>query len=227
MQKIYTAASSAEVVKENIVRNEPGRPLGGFYGYISDGVDPETGNLIYRDLNEDGKISTSDRTYIGDPNPDFIYGLTNTFTWKDLSLSIFIQGSYGNDIFNVSRMETEGMYDGKNQSTEVLKRWRIPRTDYECPESQLQHQELHLFCRRRQLPACQRHFTLLQHPLPPVQEMGYQPRTALLYRQQLADLDQLFRYGPRSEPIWQQRFCTGHRLWNLPAEQIIRFRYQC
>ena len=33
--------------------------------------------------------------------------------------------SYGNDIFNVSRMETEGMYDGKNQSTEVLKRWRI------------------------------------------------------------------------------------------------------
>lgn len=113
LQKIYTAASSAEVVKENIVRNEPGRPLGGFYGYISDGVDPETGNLIYRDLNEDGKISTSDRTYIGDPNPDFIYGLTNTFTWKDLSLSIFIQGSYGNDIFNVSRMETEGMYDGK------------------------------------------------------------------------------------------------------------------
>ena len=38
LQKIYTAASSAEVVKENIVRNEPGRPLGGFYGYISDGV---------------------------------------------------------------------------------------------------------------------------------------------------------------------------------------------
>ena len=192
LQKIYTAASSAEVVKENIVRNEPGRPLGGFYGYISDGVDPETGNLIYRDLNEDGKISTSDRTYIGDPNPDFIYGLTNTFTWKG--------------------------------SIETLEN---PRTDYECPESQLQHQELHLFCRRRQLPACQRHFTLLQHPLPPVQEMGYQPRTALLYRQQLADLDQLFRYGPRSEPIWQQRFCTGHRLWNLPAEQIIRFRYQC
>ena len=50
LQKIYTAASSAEVVKENIVRNEPGRPLGGFYGYISDGVDPETGNLIYLSL---------------------------------------------------------------------------------------------------------------------------------------------------------------------------------
>ena len=65
-----------------------------------------------------------------------------------------------------------------NGSIETLEN---SRTDYECPESQLQHQELHLFCRRRQLPACQRHFTLLQHPLPPVQEMGYQPRTALLF----------------------------------------------
>ncbi len=53
-----------------------------FYGYISDGVDPETGELMYRDLNNDGKISSSDRTYIGDPNPDFTYGMTNTFSWK-------------------------------------------------------------------------------------------------------------------------------------------------
>lgn len=92
------------------------RALGGFYGYISDGVDPETGELMYRDLNNDGKISSSDRTYIGDPNPDFTYGMTNTFSWKGFNLSIFIQGSYGNDIYNASRIETEGMYDGKNQS---------------------------------------------------------------------------------------------------------------
>ena len=60
--------------------------LGGFYGYISDGVDPETGELMYRDLNNDGKISSSDRTYIGDPNPDFTYGMTNTFSWKGFNL---------------------------------------------------------------------------------------------------------------------------------------------
>ena len=84
------------------------------------------GDIKFVDQNNDGVINDADQKVIGDPNPDFIYGLTNTFTWKDLSLSIFIQGSYGNDIFNVSRMETEGMYDGKNQSTEVLKRWRIP-----------------------------------------------------------------------------------------------------
>ena len=88
--------------------------------YKRQGVDPETGELMYRDLSGDGKISTSDRTYIGDPNTDFTYGLTNTFSWKGFNLSVFIKGSYGNDIFNASRIETEGMYDGKNQSTKVL-----------------------------------------------------------------------------------------------------------
>ncbi|MBQ8502309.1 MAG: TonB-dependent receptor [Bacteroides sp.] len=135
LQKIYTAATTCEYVNENVVRNEPGRPLGGFYGYISDGVDPETGELMYRDINGDNKISTSDRTYIGDPNPDFTYGLTNNFSWKGINLSIFIQGSYGNDIFNASRMETEGMYDGKNQTTRVLNRWKIPGQITDVPKA--------------------------------------------------------------------------------------------
>ena len=82
LQKVYYDAKTADVVNDYVVRNEPGRALGGFYGYISDGVDPETGELMYRDLNNDGKISSSDRTYIGDPNPDFTYGMTNTFSWK-------------------------------------------------------------------------------------------------------------------------------------------------
>ena len=126
LQKIYSDGWTSDVLHEPVVRNEPGRALGGFYGYISDGVDPETGELMYRDRTGDGKITSTDRTYIGDPNPDFIFGLTNTFSWKNLNLSVFIQGSYGNDIYNASRIETEGMYDGKNQSTEVLGRWRIP-----------------------------------------------------------------------------------------------------
>lgn len=135
LQQIYNAATTSDVINETVVRNEPGRPLSGFYGYISDGVDPETGELMYRDLNNDGKISSTDRTYIGDPNPDFTFGLTNTFTWKDLSLSIFLQGSYGNDIFNASRIETEGMYDGKNQSTTVLDRWRVPGQITDVPKA--------------------------------------------------------------------------------------------
>lgn len=135
LQKVYTAAQTSDFIKEDVVRNVPGRSLGGFYGYISDGVDPETGELMYRDINGDGKISTSDRTYIGDPNPDFIFGMTNSFSYKGINLSILFQGSYGNDIYNASRIETEGMYDGKNQSTKVLDRWRIPGQITDVPKA--------------------------------------------------------------------------------------------
>lgn len=126
LQQVYTAATTSEFIDEDVVRNEVGRSLGGFYGYVAEGVDPETGEMIYADLNGDGKVTSSDRTYIGDPNPDFTFGMTNTFSWKGFNLSILIQGSYGNDIYNASRIETEGMYDGKNQSTRVLARWRVP-----------------------------------------------------------------------------------------------------
>ena len=126
LTQVYYSAKTTDYVNDYVVRNTPGMPLGSFWGYISDGVDPETGELMYRDVNQDGIISASDRTYIGDPNPDFTYGLTNTFKWNGLSLSILIQGSYGNDIYNVSKMETQGMYDGKNQTTAVLNRWQVP-----------------------------------------------------------------------------------------------------
>lgn len=126
LKQIYDDAKTSDFADEKVVRNQPGRPLGGFYGYISDGVNPETGELNYRDLNNNGKTDASDRTFIGDPNPDFTYGLTNSFSYKGFNLSIFVQGSYGNDIFNASRIETEGMYDGKNQSVRVLDRWKIP-----------------------------------------------------------------------------------------------------
>ena len=135
LQKVYLDAKTSETVNEAVVRNEPGRALGGFYGYVAQGVDPETGLMIYEDLNGDGRISSSDRTYIGDPNPDFTFGMTNTFSYKGFNLSIFLQGSYGNDIFNASRMETEGMYDGKNQTTEVLRRWRIPGQITDMPKA--------------------------------------------------------------------------------------------
>lgn len=126
LTQVYYSAMTTDYVNDYVVRNVPGRPLGCFWGYVAEGVDPETGDMIYKDVNEDGVVSASDRTYIGDPNPDFTFGLTNTFTWKGLSLSVLLQGSVGNDIYNVSRMETEGMYDGKNQSTKVLSRWRVP-----------------------------------------------------------------------------------------------------
>jgi len=126
LQNIYYYGQTSEATSENVIRMTPGQPLSKFWGYVSEGVDPETGNLIFKDINKDGKVTLADKTYIGDPNPAFIYGMTNNFSYMGFSLSVFLQGSQGNDIYNASRMETEGMYDAKNQSTRVLDRWRRP-----------------------------------------------------------------------------------------------------
>lgn len=61
------------------------------------------GDYIYEDLNGDGKIDIHDRTFIGDPNPDFTFGLNNTITWKNFDFSFFINGSVGGDVYNYVR----------------------------------------------------------------------------------------------------------------------------
>lgn len=121
--------------RTSAIRVEPGRPLGSFYGYISDGVDPNTGNIMYRDLDKSGGLSDGDRTYIGLAQPKFIYGLTNNVRWKNLELNVFFQGVQGNDMFNASRIELEGMYDSKNQSTAVLRRWTTPGQVTDIPKA--------------------------------------------------------------------------------------------
>jgi len=101
-----------------------GQPIGMFYGYISDGVfmnqaeldagpifDPgasdqsHLGDIRFKDVSgpegkPDGIINTYDRTIIGSPYPDFYYGMTNSFTYKNISLSVNLQGSHGNKVFS-------------------------------------------------------------------------------------------------------------------------------
>ena len=103
-----------------------GQPIGVFYSYKSLGVDPSTGDIVFADTNFDGVITSEDRTIVGNPHPDFIYGLTNNFSYKGFDLSIFLQGSEGNDVFNGSRLFLESLQGGDNQTTAVLRRWREP-----------------------------------------------------------------------------------------------------
>ncbi|WP_217606740.1 TonB-dependent receptor [Chitinophaga sp. GbtcB8] len=121
----------------NVSLAREGEPLGVFYGYVAAGVDPETGNMQY--LDKTGKKTftpaAEDRTIIGDPNPDFLYGLTNNFSYKNIRLSVFLQGSQGNDMFNASRIETESMIDPRNQSTAVLRRWKTPGQVTDIPKA--------------------------------------------------------------------------------------------
>ncbi|HPE58429.1 MAG TPA: SusC/RagA family TonB-linked outer membrane protein, partial [Bacteroidales bacterium] len=107
-------------------RVEVGEPIGIFYGYRCLGVDPTTGNLVYDDINGDGQITSDDRTKTGDPNPDFTYGLTNLFAYKNFQLSVFLQGTYGNDIYNGAMLYLGNLTAEDNQIAKMLNRWKQP-----------------------------------------------------------------------------------------------------
>lgn len=112
-----------------------GLPLGSFFGYVAEGVDPLTGDMKFKDFTGDGAISAGDRTIIGNGQPDFIYGMTNTVSFKNFDFSLFLQGSQGNDVFNATRIDLEGMFDSKNQSTKVLNRWTPEHTNTDMPRA--------------------------------------------------------------------------------------------
>lgn len=69
------------------------------------------GDYIWEDLNGDGVINEQDRTFIGDPNPSFTFGFTNSFTYKNFDLSIFVNGSVGNDVYNYMNERLTNPYD--------------------------------------------------------------------------------------------------------------------
>ncbi len=126
--RIYSNNQDVNILKA-------GLPLGAFYGYVSEGVDPETGDIIYKDVNNNGIFDPGDRKVIGYGEPDFTFGFTNNLSYDRFSLNVFFQGSYGNDIFNATRIDLEGMFDSKNQSVEVLNRWTPENTITDIPRA--------------------------------------------------------------------------------------------
>lgn len=115
-----------ERTTEYAARLTPGKPVGSFFGYKVDKVDPETGKLLFKDTNGDGKVDAADRTFIGNPHPKFTFGFTNNVTYKNFYANMLISGSVGNDVMNATRLDLESMIDFRNQSTNVLKRWKKP-----------------------------------------------------------------------------------------------------
>lgn len=100
-EDIFTSRVSIVVLNENVQILKEGSPIGQFWGFVEDGYDDE-GFINIVDQNGDGSINSEDKTFIGDANPDFIYGLNSNMSYKNFELSLFIQGSQGNDIFNTS-----------------------------------------------------------------------------------------------------------------------------
>ncbi|MBT9392185.1 TonB-dependent receptor [Hymenobacter sp. NST-14] len=144
-----------------IVRYDEGQPFGSFFGFVADGLfqteeevrahaeqknaasgpndptrDTAPGDIRFKDLNGDGVINADDRTFIGNPNPDFTYGINNTLTWKGFDLNVFLQGSQGNQIYNQNRYILESpLYGNSSGSTRVLDRWTGPGTSNEVPRA--------------------------------------------------------------------------------------------
>ncbi|WP_223818142.1 SusC/RagA family TonB-linked outer membrane protein [Mucilaginibacter rubeus] len=126
-------------------RTAVGHPIGLFYGYINTGVymtqqefdtQPHdatamVGTARFKDVSgpdgkPDGKIDSYDRTFIGNPNPTFTYGITNSFSYKNVDLSIVMAGSVGNDIADDAFQSTENLDGVFNVRKGVANRWRSP-----------------------------------------------------------------------------------------------------
>ena len=119
----------------NVSRTEVGKPIAGFYGYVTDGIfqnaeevsahafqseETQPGDIRFKDLNNDGIINEEDQDYIGNPTPDFTYGGNISLDYKNFDFSLFILGSYGNDIYNAT---TRYDFTYVNRPVSELNRW--------------------------------------------------------------------------------------------------------
>jgi hypothetical protein len=93
------------------------------------------GDIRFKDMNADGIINDQDRTFIGSPLPDIVYGFNLAADYKGIDLSIFIQGVYGSEIMNLNRYFTEGMVGSGNFAGEALSRWRQDFPDTDMPRA--------------------------------------------------------------------------------------------
>lgn len=117
-EPIFATAHLGEV----FTKTEVGMPVGYYYGYVTNGIfqnaaqvegsaqreSATPGDIRFKDLNGDDVLDADDRTIIGNPWPDFVYGLTTNMSYKGFDVSLFLQGSQGNDVMNILRYDTEG-----------------------------------------------------------------------------------------------------------------------
>ena len=143
-------------LNQNLQIQSPGHPVNSFYGFVTNGIfqtqsevdkyavqvpgsDPynrtSAGDIRFLDLNNDGKIDDNDRTYLGDPNPSYIFAMNNTVSYKGIDLSLFVQGVADNKIYNANRIWQEGMAVAQNQTTAVLNRWTDKGTSNDMPRA--------------------------------------------------------------------------------------------
>jgi TonB-linked SusC/RagA family outer membrane protein len=121
-------------VVNRTVANEP---IGSFYGYkVENKVNPLTGDFVRVDVNNDGVIDEKDITNIGNPTPDFTYGLTFSGDYKAFDFSLAFTGVQGNEIYNVGKYYNMLWQDGGKLS-DVLNSWTPKNTDTSIPKASI------------------------------------------------------------------------------------------
>jgi TonB-linked SusC/RagA family outer membrane protein len=146
-------------------RLKAGEPLGAFYGYVVDHIfqsqdeintlnaalraktgsataayqstSTKAGDIMFRDLDGDGVITSADQKIIGNAQPKYYGGITNTFRFKGFDLSVLFQFNVGNQLLNVSRTYTEGMSTTYSADVAVLNRWTPTNTNTDIPRAAL------------------------------------------------------------------------------------------
>lgn len=139
-----------------IVRNQVGWPISTFFGYQIDGfwdtadeisqanagasdgvyqIEAAIGRFRYADVNGDGEITPDDRTRLGDPHPDFTYGLDFSMNYKNFDASLFFYGSQGNDIWNQVKWWTDfyPSFQGAKSKTALYDSWTPENLDATAP----------------------------------------------------------------------------------------------
>jgi TonB-linked SusC/RagA family outer membrane protein len=139
-----------QVIEGGIInRAVEGYAIGVFFAPEYAGVDPANGDALYyrNAVNADGSIdrtTTNDyndaqRVVIGDPNPDYVGGITNNFSFKGVDLTVLFQGVYGNEVYNGGGQyqSANGSNGYDNQSRDQLRRWRNPGDITDVPQARL------------------------------------------------------------------------------------------
>lgn len=138
---------------QNFIVTQQGHPISSFFGYTIDGIfqsneqaaaaptnelgtnQNREGRFIFRDVSGDNRVTTQDLAIIGNPHPDFTYGLNINVNYKNFGLTLFGQGVQGNDIFNYVKYWTDFPTFGGNRSTRMLyDSWRPGKTDAVLPQ---------------------------------------------------------------------------------------------
>lgn len=156
--------TGGDINMTKVLVNANGNPINSFYGYLTDGLfqnwnevnnasiqvpgGTAPGDIRFRDIDNNGVINDNDRTYIGNPTPEWSFSMNNSFNYKNFDLQVFLQGVGGNDIYNANRIWQEGMSVPQNQTKKVLDRWTgegtsnsMPRAVYSDPNKNTRHSD--------------------------------------------------------------------------------------